>query len=361
MCTSNFEKSRRAEEANGGIVAKLRKLLAMANHPGTGEAEAAAAMGRVQEILAKYNLDLAQVGSVGSDDSKYAKRAQERHSKAAMYRYQRDLMSVIAKNNFCMWWIDEVHELSFRKMRTVKRHVLLGSEVNVTVSTMLYDYLIETMDRLLPYVGMEKRGKNALMWLEGCAERLAERITDKRRRMEAESAQQRDQDAVRARHPGAAPTGALVLSDVFSSEDDLNMDHRRGQAPGTTARARKLEEAKNAAAAADRAAHRRRLEAEGLPEDLIGLMVWGYSRGEAEASLARAREQAPAKPESEAQRARRQEREERAYDAYQARQRRIYNKEQARRHDPAFQAGLDTGDEINLDDQINYEQRDRLA
>lgn len=228
------------------LLIRVRKLLNLAHDKGATEAEAALAMERVQSILAEHNLTMAQVDAVrektkGPSSDPLEKREKTKHTASAMYKYQQDLMQALARNNFCMWFLDDEVAHSFGKQRRVKRHVLLGREVNVITTQIMYDYLVETMDRMLPYTGMEKRGKDALLWLAGCGDRLVERLNAKRYEEEEAQKRAKAEDTVRRQHPSAAAStnGALIiLSEVYGSETDLNNDVLYNLEPGTTAKRR---------------------------------------------------------------------------------------------------------------------------
>jgi hypothetical protein len=118
---------------------------------------------------------------------------------------------------------------------------LIGRAANLTVATEMYKYLVETMHRISPY---GRRGKSAISWHAGCAARLVIRLDTQRRESEAASR--------------SAPTDrgngySLILTDVYSSEEDLNYDFKWGYPAGHTAARRRAREARWAAEAAERA------------------------------------------------------------------------------------------------------------
>lgn len=325
------------------MLAKVEKLLALA--ASGNEHEAALAASKAQELLAKYNLDLSMLGAAST---KAEKRGQEEHDKAAMYKYQRRLMETLANINFCRHRIIE----GMRKdpkgvMRKAKRHVLIGRTVNVRATQQMYDYLVTRMDDLLPYQGMEKRGKAALLWLEGATATLCRRLRDKRREMERETEK-------------AAQTGSgMSLVVVTADEDDYNNDIENGWPLGTTAEQKAQQKASYAEVAAKTKA---RLEEAQImyphaPEFVHRHMSYGYTFEEAmknweehQAEKAKA-ERAAAKPETEAQRRKREERDARYNERYWAKR----EKQMAKYDDPAYQAGRRAAKDISLDDQIDHE------
>lgn len=310
-------------ETNEAIIAKIQKVLAMTGSPNENEAAVAAA--KVQELLAAHNLSMAEVGAKGQTNAShpsYTPRKQETLDFAAMYQYQRTLAQSIAQNNFCYHFITEREKpdpKSAKGWRTAKTHVLVGAQVNVIAAHLMYGYLIETMDRLLPWQGMAKRGKEALLWLEGCTDRLTVRLAEQRKKQERQSRE------------AAHGTNGLVLSDVYSTEDDLNRDYVGGWPMGTHARWR-------------REAEERRAQ---------------FERDRAEGKVAPV---APsAKPETEAQRRKREEKEHRRYERWHEKFRRQQAKIQARRMTDAYQSGAATADSINLDQQVAMERKEVLT
>lgn len=366
------------------VIRRIQKLLALAGK-NPNEHEAAAAAEKAMALAAAHGMELAQLeAKTESTGPMGGKREKKVHDRAAMYKYQRTLMNAVAGVHFCKHFVNEVETLSCGKMRKAKRHVLLGRELNVQMALMTYDYLVETMDRILPYQGMDKRGRQALLWLEGCADRLAARLILKRRMLEEESRAAAREAEVRAKHPGAAQTGnSLVLADAYSSEEDYNNDFEQGWEPGTTARMKREQKARNAAAMAEweagrparEAAARQRREdakakAEAMNVDpailtrLIYLFTQGWytdaeclEKAQAEHKKAQAQSRAIGKPETEAQRAKR-ERAERVYEDRRWREEQRHNRKYG---SAEYQAGSRTGEKIGLDTQVTSQERAKLA
>lgn len=322
------------------LVRVIQGLMTKTTEAGATEQEAATAAAKIQELLETYNLDMDQIAT-----SKTGERGKQEHTAAAMYVYQRGLMEHIAKMNFCMHWIDETQAQSFGKMRKVKRHILLGRKANVVGTTIMYDYLVATMDRMLPYYGMEKRGKAALLWLEGCSDRLQQRLDTARREREAEAARKAEEEAVRARHPGAASSGtALTIIDVTRNEMELNIDVVKGYPLGTTTANRLARQAEEAALAAKM----KELQAGGMSWDHAWYVARGYDIPTPVAHV-------EPKPETDAQRRKREAKEERAYyRSYRA------DPREKRRRTAEYHAGAGVGDSISLHQQVGKDSTGRL-
>lgn len=334
-------------DVNDRLIEKIRKLLALSRN-NSNENEASAAAAKVHELLASHNIEMAQLES-DTPNSTDALERRERtpHDRSAMYNYQRSLMETVAETNFCMYFLTEVDKESFGKMRRVKSHVLLSSKVNMAVATMLYDYLVDAMDGLLPYTGMQKRGKDALAWLDGCTYRLCERLTD---RFNREKMEKRD--------PIVHGGNQLVMADVHATEADLNNDAFNGWEPGTTTRHRLQREAearqRQAAIAEKEAAY----IADGYDADDAWHLARGYPAPSQVALSAATRvvvAPAPVKPPrpmTEKQRADAEARQRRSDSAYYARQAKV----NARYNNPVFRAGAAKAEGIGLDRQVGRDK-----
>lgn len=346
-------------QISDAVLSRVRKMLAFANDKRGNENETANAAALAQQIIAEYGLELAQLEShtaTAADTS----RGKVQHDRAAMYAYQRGLMEGIAKTHFCRYFTTEIYAESFGKMRKVKRHVLLGRSINVQAATMIYDYLVDTMDRLLPWQGTDKRGREALLWLEGCSARLVERLAEKRREMQRESEAKRREDEVRSRHPGATSSGtALVLADAYSSEDDFNSDFLAGLEPGTTARRRCEAQAVQMTRAADIDRRTAELKAQGINDDLVFYLARGYSMEDAKRWTTPAQEVAikVSRPETDAQRRKREQKAENE----QYRRHRQYERNTRRTRETAYQAGHAKGVDIGLNQQVSGTDKKRIG
>jgi hypothetical protein len=204
------------------IIDKIKKLLALAAGAGTEE-EADAASGKVQELLASYNLSMAEVHAQpdsvkATTDAEEAKRVKDTYKRSAMYEYQQRLWNAIAKANFCWYFRAPVLKQNSRGvwMKATYHHMIVGKEVNVLAVRLMGDYLEETINRLCPYKPGRDSSRSWISWKEGCAARLGKRLQDRKVQMEEASA--------------AATTTALVrLSDVFESEYDENFRFMYGE------------------------------------------------------------------------------------------------------------------------------------
>lgn len=206
------------------IVERIKKLLALAGN-NSNEQEAALAAERVQELLAKYNLTMATVeAAAAKSDAKKPveeKRQRQHVKRGAMYAFQKVLWSAVADVNFCLHWIAAIYDEDVRlgkgilSRRPVKRHILVGREVNVVSATLLGEYLEDAISRLCPFRGKDTCSAQAIAWKLGCAERLAQRLFTKKLEMQKASQE-------------AAGT-AVVLAGYYGNETESNWDYAMGE------------------------------------------------------------------------------------------------------------------------------------
>lgn len=292
---------------NTNIIEKIKKLLAMANDARANENEAAVAMQRVQEMLASYNLSMAQVDSFKVKDEKDAREGRQKTTmeKSAMYEYQRTLMRYVADAHYCLYFVGEknaYNEKSGKYMRR-KHHVLVGREGNVITATLMFEYLNSTIEKLAMevYPHPMNLSKSALSWKGGCSTRLSQRLYEKRIKADQEQ-EERAHEAAKNSHG----TALVLLSEVRDKEHEFNMDFFYGREPGTTVKL---------------------------------IEKW-------------AEQMANYKPEvlSEVEKAKREKRAQKDQERYQNKQ----NKKWANKDLDAFWAGHFKGDHIGLDDQVSH-------
>lgn len=220
--------------------ARLRKILHLAKNAGT-EGEAQAAMDRAQEILTRFNLTIAEVESrpdkaAASDAGlEGAVRQKARTTGRALYEYQHRLMAQIAQANFCLVVLRR--DYVGKQYRPVG-YTLVGREANVVSTRLMFDYLNETLERLVPIASNAQRlSRSAISWKEGAAARLRVRIADRADELaKAREEEVRDKTTA-AQHPAAAkpPPGSLILMpELTLNEEEFNIDLLYNLEPGTT-------------------------------------------------------------------------------------------------------------------------------
>lgn len=326
-----------------GVIAKVKKLLALANDGRGNEAEMAAAAAKAQQILEDYNLSMATVLSAGGTTDNTREKAI--HEEGAQYKWMQTLMTGIASLHFCR--LDK--RQAFRNNKYVFiGYQLIGRKANVATAKIMYEYLTNTIDRLVREALVDPRqlqSKVANSMRTGMADRLCERL--QARREEEIRASKARAEAEKARHTSGQPTGnavAVILADYVQDEADANSDFRNGWEPGTTRRQRLEAQARSAA----RELRIKELMAAGKSYDVAWDMAYGMSEEDAEKKN---------KPQTEAQK----RKDEAKWRRYWERQERAREREAAKYDPRAYHAGRRMGDEIGLDAQVDKTAKQSLS
>lgn len=219
------------------VMRRIQALLNKTEDKGASEAEAQSAANAVAKLMAEYNLDMATLEASGkSVQDSGAERTKEQNDKKCMYKWQRELMEKVAALNYCYHFIN--NKYTHNKAGNLKKtpvHVLVGRKVNVLSAQMMFDYLCEAIERLVPLASNRERlSRSAMSWKEGCAERVGERLATKRYEQEREQAA-----TVAAAAKAAQGTGqstGMTLARVAGNEHDANWEFANGYPAGTLAK-----------------------------------------------------------------------------------------------------------------------------
>lgn len=226
------------------VIAKVQKLLALAdNNPNENEASLAAE--KAQALLEAYNLDMAQIHKKSKT---FAKRDDKRRG-GGLYKWQRNLWHAVGVLNFCQYYYYKGNIPG-----TSYEHRLIGSQANVIGAELMGQYLEDTIERLAQqWVRMNRPGKSvfireAIAYREGMASRITNRLWSKRWEHLAEEKERIKREREANLRRGINTENALVLQDVINTEEDLNNDYLHDWEPGTSAKQRVENEARQAAA-----------------------------------------------------------------------------------------------------------------
>lgn len=317
------------------IIDRVRKLLALAERKQGNEAEAAAAAAKAQELLALYNLSMSTVEQSPQDGKREDARV-----RGGMYHYERDLWRAVAELNFCFYFHSWRWRTQSTKYGPVQRrqfmHRVVGRQVNSQSTIAMSGYLQQTIERLCRErlatshapgdINSQYFSSWAVAFREGAAERVMEKLRDRRRDLEQKQAAEAKARAARA---GASTATALTLQGLAEQEADANTDFLYGE--GTSA--------KRAARQAERA------------------------KAEEEADAA-ATAWAAANPEEAAAQAKKEAAESRKYWARRANSRTRYRApdgREVRQNSGAYAEGWDAGAKVGLDPQTEQKQAPRLV
>lgn len=232
------------------VLGKVEKLLRLAaRNPNENEATAASA--KAQELIEAYNLGSA---AIDIDGETTGKRAEEKLT-GGFYVFERDLWRAVAELNFV--WYFSVIGLSERrwsletrdgqtKPKRISQHRLIGKVVNIAATKAMAEYLAETIERLTKErtdgLGVALNSSWAVSFRRGMAERIVEKLEE--RRQDILNAEEREarSAAKRAREAGIASVEtALTLAGVKEKEDEGNYDFLHGKGAWAKKRADEVE------------------------------------------------------------------------------------------------------------------------
>src|SRR5262249_14315516 len=176
-----------AEMTRGKLAERIRKLLALAgNNP--SEAEAAMAMERASALLAEYNLTMAEVETLGTDDE----RIEGTHkSEYARQTWARSLWGAVADLNFCF------HCYTPRSWEpaSMDEHILIGTRANVEATKAMALYLVATVERLARECPDLHGPHESHAFKLGCARRLCVRLRKLQQRRATVATSKRQEQA----------------------------------------------------------------------------------------------------------------------------------------------------------------------
>lgn len=229
------------------ILDKVEKLMRLAaKNP--NEHEAAAASARAMELLAAYNLDASAI-DIENDSGK---RAEEKLM-GGFYKFERDLWQAISELNFVRYFnrmkitpMEEQVRSRHWNLRLHRQHVLIGKTVNIAGTKAMAGYLMETIERLTKEhtekVGEAMRSQWASSFRRGVAERVVEKLNQRRWDVLDAEEKRMEEAAKKAREAGCENVEtALTLAGVKEREDEGNYDFIHGKGAYAKRRAERAE------------------------------------------------------------------------------------------------------------------------
>lgn len=222
------------DEETRKVAEKVEKLMRLAGS-NPNEAEAASALAKAQELLAAYNLDMAVIEQISGGSGK---RTDEMVA-GGMFRYQRELWRHISELNFCFYWTQKVlvkagSYQAKRGRRWTHEHRLVGRVVNVVGTKNMSGYIEKTIERLCREMlgsdrSMQYYSRDAVAFREGVADRVIEKILERRREMRDEEERKVAEAARKASAQGTSTTTTLTLGKLKESEEAANYDFLYGE------------------------------------------------------------------------------------------------------------------------------------
>lgn len=317
--------------------------------------EAAAAMAKAQELLVAYNLSADLVGQGGEDGVR-----EEQKLEGGARDYERSLWRAVAELNFVLYFRSgETRVTAYKRKRGdgsmyIDReekyqhlHRLVGRKVNVMSTISMARYLEDAIERLVderigPDSARERWSRFNIVFREGAASTVTDKLYQRRQEILAEEEQKRHEAEEAARQAGmsgVSTSTALTIGSHTQAELDANSDFANGWEPGKAAQRRAEWQARQAARAEEqrlaREAHVRWCEEN--PEE-----------------ARRMEEEAQKEREEEEKREARNAKRRRGYSWSQADERR-YEESQA------FTMGARAAEKIRLDQQAEHKKRPALG
>src|SRR5690348_12462268 len=156
------------EQVNEKIVDRIRKMLNLANDLAATEAERETALRMAYNLLAKYNLELADV----QDKSKQEKRVDNENICFGM-PWVRQLSSAIAGLFFCEYYFD-AHKVNATQIR----HHFVGKESNAVTAAVMADWITKSILKQCRALYKHNLCTESREFATGASQRLRERIRE---------------------------------------------------------------------------------------------------------------------------------------------------------------------------------------
>lgn len=217
-------------------IERVKKLMAMADHPNTNENEAANATAMANDILTRLNLSMGDLSAEQDRDSRSDTRIL-----GGFYQHERDLWEAVAELNFCYYWTVKVRYDAERARKERRKwahhHRLVGRSVNIISTEVMATYLLSTIERLVKewcaanrrWEKFHPRSETAVSFRKGCTARIIEKINDRREALIREEKRKQRENETRAQHPAAVVENALVVTNLVKSEAASNYDFMHGE------------------------------------------------------------------------------------------------------------------------------------
>lgn len=197
------------------ILARVRKMLALANDAGATEGERDNALRMAHATLAKYNLDLAAAEMAGIEDEADSSEPRvEQAGKFGGWAWAQHIANSIAELFFCRYLVSGSGSST--------RHYFVGREANAVTASLVAEFVVKSVHReaqayvLKRYPGYDflrsSRTDAVRSFGEGAAWRIQMRVAELKSRQPEEPGQ-----------PAATGNGtAVVLRSIYESEDEAN-------------------------------------------------------------------------------------------------------------------------------------------
>jgi len=228
------------------VTEQIEKLLRLAGK-NTNEHEAASALAKAQALAEAHNLE---IGSIEAESGVTDGRREDAKVRGGMYKFQQEIWHEVAELNFCLYFAFRASVWRDRRYRSrwggterrqfwghEWRHRLVGRRVNVAATRAMAGYLEQTIERItrerLHGDNTQLFSRWAVSFRRGLAQRLVEKVTE-RRRQKLRAERQKEKEAhEKAQKSGLSTSTSLTLTSMVQRERDANIDTLYGE--GTSA------------------------------------------------------------------------------------------------------------------------------
>jgi hypothetical protein len=180
------------------ILARVKKMMAIANDAAATEQERDTALQMAYKVLAKHNLSMVDVHNHEAPENR-----DEVCATMAMTPWSKDVASSIARLFFCNY-------LFGGKVNSWKgRHYFIGKESNATTAQLMSEFVIGSILKQSRKLYKDDTSPEARAFSVGAARMLSRRVTELIQAQKTEAEQ-------------ATPGSALVLMNLYDSEKKDN-------------------------------------------------------------------------------------------------------------------------------------------
>lgn len=203
-------------ETVDAVLARVRKLLALAGDSAASEQEAANAAAAAQRLLTRHQIDVAMLDVEGDSSPEFINvdvRPVDTTKRTVAWRWT--LSEGICKLNGCRSYWHGNRDVTTQAVSNELR--IVGKPSRVTAVRYMYGYLAPEVERLGAAAALGKGRSYGHAWRMGCVNRLIERLNESAR----ESAKAAKQEAL-----GAGTSLARIESALARSADEgREVDH----------------------------------------------------------------------------------------------------------------------------------------
>lgn len=176
-------------------LARIKKMLALANDAGATEGEREAALHHATKLLQKYNMELADLPANQQDEAR-----EEQKVTISADKWARSLANSVASLFFCNYF--------FMRTGTAGRdhHCFIGRQSNVVTAMHMCEYLIKSIKKEATKRYRSPTSPEGRSFCVGAVNMIRRRVDD----MKVSGAE------------AATPGTAMVLANVYQLEHDAN-------------------------------------------------------------------------------------------------------------------------------------------